>query len=54
MDYMNNRSETFNGVEPCLFSSFKEKVNIKTDLATPPYLRTAVPSPFILRTFENK
>ena len=34
---MNNISETFNGVDPCLFSSFKEKVNIKTNLATPSF-----------------
>ena len=52
---MNNRSETFNGVVPCLFSSFKEKINIKINLATPSFkdggaFSPLSPEPFQLRS----
>jgi hypothetical protein len=66
MDYMNNKSETFNGVYsvlvlvlcPCLFSSFKEKGNIKTKskhkLATPSFKDGGAFSPLSSEPLNTK
>jgi hypothetical protein len=51
---MNNRSETFNGVDPCLFSSFKEKVNIKINLATPSFKNGGAFSPLSSEPLNTK
>jgi hypothetical protein len=51
---MNNRSETFNGVDPYLFSSFKEKVNIKINLATPSFMDGGAFSPLSSEPLNTK
>jgi hypothetical protein len=52
LNYIPNIRSTFNGVDPCLFSSFKEKVNIKINLATPSFKDGGAFSPLSSEPFQ--